>query len=106
MGFLSVFQIQIKKINKLLKLQTFGAGQFLSQTYAEKLTDIKKNMGHLPFGSTGDSKVMENEVIEKTGTLVKLVDWMVKNGQQGVGEYVEKLKTLNPGISNDDLAKK
>lgn len=63
-------------------------------------------MGHLPFGSTGDSKVMENEVIEKTGTLVKLVDWMVKNGQQGVGEYVEKLKTLNPGISNDDLAKK
>lgn len=42
MGFLSVFQIQIKKINKLLKHQTFGAGQFLSQTYSEKLTDIKK----------------------------------------------------------------
>lgn len=49
---------------------------------------------------------MSNEIVEKSNALVQLVDWMVEKGQLGVSEYVDKLRSQNPGISNDDLAKK
>lgn len=49
---------------------------------------------------------MSSEIVEKSGPLTKLVDWMVEKGQQGVNEYVDKLRAQNPGISDDALAKK
>lgn len=52
------------------------------------------------------SKNVTNDIVEKSGALAKLIDWMVENGQQGVNEYVEKLRSQNPGISDEALAKK
>lgn len=44
--------------------------------------------------------------IEKRNALEKLIDWMIESGQQDINEYVEKLRSQNPGISPDKLAKK
>ena len=49
---------------------------------------------------------MSNDMEKKKNALEKLVDWMIETGQQDIDEYVNKLKSQNPGISNDDLAKK
>lgn len=49
---------------------------------------------------------MSNEIVTKSNVLTKLVDWMVETGQQGVTEYVDKLRMQNPGISNEALARK
>lgn len=49
---------------------------------------------------------MSNDIVEKSGALAKLIDWMIESGQQGVNEYVEKLRSQNPGISDEALAQK
>jgi len=49
---------------------------------------------------------MTDEVEKKRNALEKLIDWMIETGQQDIDEYVEKLKSQNPGITSDNLAKK
>jgi len=49
---------------------------------------------------------MANEIEKKQNALEKITDWMIETGQQDIDQYVNKLKSQNPGISNDDLAKK
>ena len=49
---------------------------------------------------------MANELEKKRNALEKLIDWMIEIGQQDIEEYVNKLRSQNPGISSDDLAKK
>lgn len=49
---------------------------------------------------------MTEQIEEKAGALVKIVDWMIELGQQDVDAYVEKIKELNPNISKDELTRK
>jgi len=49
---------------------------------------------------------MANEIEKKKNFLEKTVDWMIENDRQKIDAYVNKLRSQNPGISNDDLAKK
>jgi len=49
---------------------------------------------------------MANEIEKKRNALEKIIDWMIETGQQDIDEYVNKLRSQNPGISADDLAKK
>ena len=49
---------------------------------------------------------MADEDEKRKNALNKLIDWMIETGQQDVNEYIEKLKSLNPSISTDDLARK
>jgi len=49
---------------------------------------------------------MSNEIEKRKNALEKLIDWMIETGQQDVDEYIKKLRSLNPGISTDNLAKK
>lgn len=43
---------------------------------------------------------------EKAGILDKIVDFMIKSGQQDVCRYVDQLQSQNPALSANDLAKK
>lgn len=49
---------------------------------------------------------MADDFEKKRNALEKVVDWVIEVGQQDVTEYVKKLRSQNPGISNDALAKK
>jgi len=49
---------------------------------------------------------MSQSIEKKQNAITKVVDWMVEHGQQSVDSYVEKLRSLNKGISQDRLAKK
>jgi len=46
------------------------------------------------------------EVEEKTSVLDKIIDWIIATDPMEVSSYADKLREQNPGISNDDLAKK
>ncbi|WP_158929229.1 EcsC family protein [Acidisphaera sp. S103] len=47
-----------------------------------------------------------NEVEEKENVITKIVDWMVEKSLPEVDKYVGSLRSLNPEISNDALARK
>ncbi len=49
---------------------------------------------------------MSNEIEKRKNALEKLIDWMIETGQQDVDEYLKQLKSFNPGISTENLAKK
>jgi len=46
-----------------------------------------------------------NEVEEKENVITKIVDWMVEKSLPEVDKYVGSLRSLNPEISNDALAR-
>jgi len=43
---------------------------------------------------------------QKPNALEKVVDWMIDSAKTNIDSYVNKLRSDNPGISNNDLAKK
>ncbi|WP_153304374.1 EcsC family protein [Desulfosudis oleivorans] len=49
---------------------------------------------------------MANENEKKSNALDKLIGWAIEAGQQDIDQYVEKLRSQNPGISREALAKK
>lgn len=51
------------------------------------------------------STTTDNQV-EKQSVLDRIIDWIISVDPVTVTKYVEKLRSQNPGISNDDLAKK
>jgi len=61
-----------------------------------------------PFANIREVEVAKPKasVEETRGALVKCVDWMISNASGAIEGYVDKLKAQNPGISDDDLARK
>lgn len=49
---------------------------------------------------------MSDEFEDKRNVLERIIDWMIEECQQDVDKYVNKLRSQNPGISSDDLARK
>lgn len=43
---------------------------------------------------------------DKAGVLQKIIDWMVDTDPLEIVSYIDKLREQNPGITNDELAKK
>lgn len=55
-----------------------------------------------------DEKILNDheDSNEKAGLLERIIDWIISTDPMDVSAYAEKLREQNPGISNDELAKK
>jgi hypothetical protein len=49
---------------------------------------------------------MLNDSADKVGALEKVIDWIIDTDPIAIESYVDKLREQNPGIRDDELAKK
>ena len=50
--------------------------------------------------------IENNDATDDKNALFKVMDFVIKQDRSNIENYVNKIRELNPGISNDDLAKK